>query len=232
MVRFPWGSAKSLKFLAGFFAPPRWYGYQSNHSYIEVPVRRNLLTLALLASISVIATCQAPADDESRIGKPAFNFRLPDVNIGRDVQLSDLKEKIVVVIFYSHTCTFCKQYEARFRQLASDYAGKRIAFLAIDSTGRSAQEAAAAWKTKNMGFPLLRDDRARTAAALGATAMTTVCIIDARGNLRYIGAFDDSEAGKDIRSRYVADAVAALLAGKTVPHEQTEVYGCMIPSQQ
>ena len=40
--------------------------------------------------------------------------------------------------------------------------------------------------------------------------MTTVCIVDARGNLRYLGAFDDSESGKEIRSRFVADAVAGL----------------------
>ena len=52
------------------------------------------------------------------------------------------------------------------------------------------------------------------------------------GNLRYLGAFDDSESGKEIRSRFVADAVAALLAGKAVQHEQTDVYGCMIPLPQ
>jgi hypothetical protein len=45
-------------------------------------------------------------------------------------------------------------------------------------------------------------------------------------------AFDDSESGKDIRSLFVADAVAALLAGKPIPHEQTDVYGCMIPQPQ
>ena len=37
------------------------------------------------------------------------------------------------------------------------------------------------------------------------------------------------ESGKDIRCRFVADAVAALLAGKAVPRAQTDVYGCLIP---
>lgn len=62
--------------------------------------------------------------------------------------------------------------------------------------------------------------------------MTTVCIVDANGKLRHIGAFDDSESGKDVRCRFVADAVAALLAGKTIQHKQTDVYGCMIPLPQ
>jgi hypothetical protein len=62
--------------------------------------------------------------------------------------------------------------------------------------------------------------------------MTTVCVVDARGKLRYTGAFDDSESGNDVRSRFVADAVAALLAGKSLPFEQTDVYGCMIPLPQ
>lgn len=195
-------------------------------------MRRNLLTMALLAAVTTFVANPTRAEDTAPIGKPVRDFRLPDVLTGKDVHLSDLKDKVVVAIFYSHTCTFCRNYEARFRQLAADHAGKGVAVLAIDSTGRTAEEAAAAWKEKMMGFPLLRDDRARTAAALGATAMTTVCIVDARGNLRYIGAFDDSESGKEIRCRFVADAVAALLAGKRVQHEQTDVYGCMIPLPQ
>jgi peroxiredoxin len=195
-------------------------------------MRRILLGLALLAAVTTLVTSPIRAEEAVRIGKPVRDFRLPDVLTGKDVRLFDLKGKVVVVIFYSHTCTFCRNYEARFRRLAADHAGKGVTVLALDSTGRSAREAAAAWKAKNMGFPLLRDDRARTAAALGATAMTTVCVVDARGNLRYTGAFDDSESGKDVRSRFVADAVTALLAGKRVTHEQTDVYGCMIPLPQ
>jgi peroxiredoxin len=196
-------------------------------------MRRNLLTLALLTAATTLEMNPTRAEEETAlIGKPVRDFRLPDVLTGKDVRLAGLKDKIVVIIFYTHTCTFCRNYEARFRQLAADHSGKAVSVLAIDSSGRTADEAAVAWKEKNMGFPLLRDDRARTAAALGATAMTTVCIVDARGNLRYLGAFDDSESGKEIRCRFVADAVAALLAGKTVQHEQTDVYGCQIPLPQ
>jgi peroxiredoxin len=193
-------------------------------------MRRYLLTLILLASATTFGT--TPTRAQTPIGKPVRDFRLPDVLTGKEVCLSELRDKVVVVIFYSHTCTFCQNYEARFRQLAADHAGKGVAVFAIDSTGRTAKEAAEAWKAKNMGFPLLRDDGARAAAALGATAMTTVCVVDARGNLRYLGAFDDSESGNDIRCPFVADAVAALLAGKSVQHELTDVYGCMIPLPQ
>jgi len=195
-------------------------------------MRRNLFILALLAAATTFVTNPTRAEETPFVGKPVRDFRLPDVLTGKDVRLFDLKDKVVVVIFYSHACTFCRNYEARFRQLAVDHSSKGVAVLAIDSTGRTAKDAAAAWKEKNMGFPLLCDDRARTAAALGATAMTTVCIVDVRGNLRYIGAFDDNESGNEIRCRFVADAVAALLAGKTVQHEQTDVYGCMIPQPQ
>src|SRR5262245_27540684 len=117
-------------------------------------MRRNLLTLALLA---VATTFVNPtlAEETAVIGKPASDFCLSDVVAGKDVCLADLKGKVVVVIFYSHTCTFCRNYEARFRQLAADRAGKPVSVLAIDSTGRTAEEAAGAWKEKNMGFPLL-----------------------------------------------------------------------------
>jgi peroxiredoxin len=197
-------------------------------------MRRQLLTLVLLTAATITWTSPTVAEQAELLNRPASEFCLPDVLTGKDVRLSDHKGTVVVVIFYSHTCTFCSNYEARFRQLAADHVGKgkAVAVLAIDSTGRPAREAAAAWKQKDMGFPLLRDDRARTAAALGATAMTTVCIIDAHGHLRYIGAFDDSESGKEIRHRFVSDAVGALLAGKSLRYEQTDVYGCMIPLPQ
>ncbi len=191
---------------------------------------RNLLTLTIIAISAAFLVNPNRANESVPIGKPVGDFRLPDVITEKDARLGDFKDKVVVIIFYSHTCTFCRNYEARFRQLAADYAGKGVAMLAIDSTGRTAKEAAAAWREKNMGFPLLLDDRARTAAALGAMAMTTVCIVDGRGMLRYFGAFDDNESGTEIRSRFVADAVSALLAGNRVPFEQTEVYGCLIPA--
>ncbi len=190
---------------------------------------RNLLTIMLLATHATFLITPIRANESVPIGKPVGEFRLPDVVTEKDVRLGDFKGKVVVIIFYSHTCTFCRNYEARFRQLAANYAGKGVALLAVDSTGRTGKEAASAWREKRMGFPLLLDDRARTAAALGAMAMTTVCIVDGGGVLRYFGAFDDSEFGTDIRSRFVADAVAALVTGKRVALEQTEVYGCLIP---
>jgi peroxiredoxin len=192
-------------------------------------VRRNLFTLAILAAVLGLTTNPTRSEEKTLIGKPATDFSLADMVTGKNVRLSDFKGKVRIVIFYSHTCTFCRNYDARFRQFAAEQTGKDVAFLAIDSTGQSADKAAQAWKEKKMGFPLLRDDRARTAAALGATAMTTVCIIDGRGNLRYVGAFDDSESGKDIRCRFVASVVADLLAGKPLQYEQTDVFGCMIP---
>lgn len=182
---------------------------------------RQLLVALTLFAVPTLA-------DDLPLGKPVADFRLPDMASGKEVRLADLRGKIVVTIFYSHTCTFCRNYEARFRQLAAAHAGK-VVFLALDSTDNTAAAAATAWKTKNLGFALLKDDRAQVAATLRATAMTTVCVIDARGNLRYHGAFDDCESGKNVRTHFVADALAALLADKPVPVAQTDVYGCLIP---
>lgn len=180
-------------------------------------------TLALLA-LTALATA---ADDPAALGKPVRDFRLPDVLTGKAVRLADLRGKVVVVWFYSHGCTFCRQYEARLRQFAADHAGKGVVVLAVESTGRPG--AAAAWKEKDLGFPLLADGGANTAAAFGATVLTTICVVDGRGDLRYRGAFDDSESGKAVRTRFVADAVAAVLADKAVARPETDAYGCLIP---
>lgn len=195
----------------------------------EATVKRNLLVLTLLAAGMPFASTSTRSEETAPLGKRAPDFRLPDVVAGKEVRFADFEGKVLVLLFYSHTCTFCRNYEARFRRFAADHAGKNVAVFAVDSTGRPASEAADAWKEKKMGFPLLLDERSRVAAALGATAMTTACILDSRGVLRYVGAFDDCESGKEIRCRFVADAAAALLAGSKIQHEQTDVYGCMIP---
>ena len=57
-------------------------------------------------------------------------------------------------------------------------------------------------------------------------------VIDQKGTLAYMGAIDDKPTADpaDIAGakNYVAEAIAALKAGKPVLHAQTKPYGCFV----
>ena len=66
------------------------------------------------------------------IGKSAPDFELSDTQ-GKTVKLSDYRGKIAVLHFWSAACPFVKRYEERLQKITSDYAGKGVAVLGIDS---------------------------------------------------------------------------------------------------
>jgi thiol-disulfide isomerase/thioredoxin len=61
--------------------------------------------------------------------------------------------------------------------------------------------------------------------AYGVVATPQAFLFDADRKLRYVGRIDDSEV-KTVKSHDVRNALDALLAGKSVPVEETRTFGC------
>jgi peroxiredoxin len=163
---------------------------------------------------------------KAEIGKAVREFKLADTVTGKEVSLSGLKGKVVVVVFYSHTCGTCPLYDGRFRKFSMEAGSHGVEVLAIDSAAdRAAADAGKAWQPKRMGFPLLKDDRTKTAKWFEAECTPTCYLIDAKGVLRYAGAFDDSDKEDEVKVRHLQDAVDAVLAGKPVKTEKTDAFG-------
>lgn len=184
------------------------------------------LMLFICLSVAAAEEKKDAAPAKAEIGKAVRDFKLPDTAGGKDVSLSGLKGKVVVVMFYSHTCGTCPLYDARFRKFAMEAGNKGVEVLAIDSAAdRTAEAAGKAWQPKRMGFPLLKDDRTKTAKWFDAECTPTCYLIDAKGVLRYAGAFDDSDKEDEVKVRHLNNALDAVLAGKPVKTEKTEAFG-------
>src|SRR5215472_4855264 len=90
---------------------------------------RSLLAMAVLTVGSFAA-----AEGQVKIGGKVNDFERTDA-AGKAVKLTQVIQtsKAVVVDFWSSRCPVSQKYEPVLKKLATDYTGKGVAFLAIDS---------------------------------------------------------------------------------------------------
>ena len=74
------------------------------------------------------------------------------------------------------------------------------------------------------------DPTGATGKAYGAKTTPHCYVIDAKGNMAYMGAIDDDKDGskKDKAKNYVKDAIDAVQKGSTVATATTDPYGCSV----
>jgi hypothetical protein len=77
-------------------------------------------------------------------------------------------------------------------------------------------------------FPYLWDESQAIAAAFGAVRTPEFYVLDRNRRIVYMGTFDDNTTAADVKTRYVDDALAAVLDGKPVAVKETPLVGCLI----
>jgi peroxiredoxin len=204
-------------------------------------MNRLLTVFTVLLGLTAVAflyqpRARADAGSSIKIGAPAPDFTLPNVNSADNqaITLSSLKGKIVVISFDSKNCPVARAYHQRFNDFYSTTvqtadAKPPVLFLAINSNeNEQAGDIKNAADGYGAKYPILKDAGSKVADLYGAMCTPHVFIVDSQGNLRYIGAFDDAQRVSKVSQHYVADAVAALQAGKDPSTPQTEPFGCAI----
>ncbi len=86
-------------------------------------------------------------------------------------------------------------------------------------------------KQKKFVFPYVHDETQEVARRFGAEKTPHVYVLNKEQGkfvVRYIGAIDDNANAKEVKVKYVEDAIEALLAGKDVPTKETKAIGCTI----
>lgn len=185
-----------------------------------------MLALAAFAIHSVQAA--APA----AIGQPAPTFSLQDQN-GKIVSLADFAGKIVVLEWVNPNCPFVKRhYQAKtMSTLADEFAGKGVAWVAINSTKDATNDFNKAWVSQNsLAYPILNDSAGTVGHAYGAKTTPDMFIINKDGILVYSGGIDNDPDGDkgSAKVNYVNKALSELTAGETVSMPQTKSYGCSV----
>ncbi|WP_100616223.1 thioredoxin family protein [Confluentibacter citreus] len=197
-----------------------------------------LSLVTLVVVMSAFTVNKIAVADGYKVGDVAEDFKLMNVD-GKMVSLSNYKDaKGFIVTFTCNTCPYAVGYEDRIIALNNKYASLGYPVIAIMPNnpdvqpGDSMEAMKKRAKEKGFTFPYLMDDGQNIYPKYGATKTPHVFILQktAKGHVvKYIGAIDDNyQDASAVKTKYVENAVNALLKGNEVPEKETKAIGCTI----
>jgi peroxiredoxin len=172
------------------------------------------------------------------IGDKASDFNLKNVD-GKQVSLSDYPDaKGFTVIFTCNHCPYAIAYQDRIIELDKKYKTLGYPVIAINSNDPeiapddSYDKMIVRAKEKGFTFPYLFDETQDVYRKYGAKKTPHVYLLQKKGNdliVQYIGAIDDNyQDASKVTNAYLANAIDALIAGKTPDPVMTKAIGCGI----
>jgi len=140
---------------------------------------------ALAATSFVALTVSAFATPPVPRKSPEFTFVEPS---GKQILLSSLKGKIVVMPFMFTTCPHCQRYAQDLTQLEKEFGPRGVVFMGTVFNDANAAMAAQFVKEFNVGFPVGYATRDQVVSYLGLSVLDRwvvpqVAIIDRKGNI-------------------------------------------------
>ncbi len=200
-------------------------------------MRQWILSLAALALIASPALAgkynkvvsvgdKAPAIE----GVPAVTGDQKETTLN----LNDVKEDVVVVVFLANHCPVVKGIEDRLVETVSSFKGKSVKFIGVCCSGAPGYEEQdgipaikAAIKDGKYNLTYAYDESGKIGKAFGAKVTPEVFVLDKTRTIRYQGAFDDNSRDESkVAKKYVKTAVDALLANETIEESETQARGC------
>ena len=146
---------------------------------------RNLAMRVLAATSFVALTVSAFATPPVPRKSPEFTVTDPS---GKQILLSSLRGKIVVMPFMFTTCPLCQHEAQMLTTLQKEFAGRGVVMLGTVFNDATAAMAAQFVKEFNIGFPVGFATRDQVISYLGLSVMDRwvvpeVAIIDKKGNI-------------------------------------------------
>jgi peroxiredoxin len=193
--------------------------------------------MIIMLSITVL-TIPAAISQGYNVGDKAADFKLKNVD-GKHVSLADYPEaKGFTVIFTCNHCPYAKAYEDRIIELDRKYKALGYPVIAINPNDPainpedSYDKMIVRAKEKGFTFPYLFDETQDVYRKFGAKHTPHIYLLNKKGNdlvVAYIGAIDDNyQDASAVTQPYLANAIDALLAGKSPDPNFTKAIGCSI----
>jgi cytochrome c biogenesis protein CcmG, thiol:disulfide interchange protein DsbE len=141
-----------------------------------------VVAVALVLGLTVLPTFNPPRS--KLVGLPAAGFTLPVMTGGEPgsrVRLSDLRGKVVVLVFWASWCAPCRAEAPVIDRIARRYDGKGVVVLGVATSGDDWARAADFAKSQNLGYTTLFDDGDHVASAFRIQELPTLAVIDREG---------------------------------------------------
>jgi len=145
-------------------------------------------------------------------------------------QSLELRDKLMVLVFWSFKCPVALAYDDRMNELQDKYGNKGVVVFGVASAANeTSAQIRANTANLNLKVPVMLDSEGSLAEILEATHAPSVFILDKNSILRYKGSLDNNKkAGESGRIAYVEDAIDAILAARPVAVPETRPFGCSI----
>ncbi|MGP1384446.1 MAG: thioredoxin family protein [Thainema sp.] len=171
------------------------------------------------------------------LGTSAPDFQLPDVVSGETVSLADFKDKsALLMMFICQHCPFVKHVQDELARIGQDYVPQNVGIVAISANSvqthpqDSPEHLKQMAETLGFNFPFCYDETQEVAKAYTAACTPDFFLFDGDMKLVYRGQLDDSRPGNDkpVNGKDLRGAIAAVLAGDSLPADQKPSIGCNI----
>ncbi|MDX5586290.1 MAG: thioredoxin family protein [Aureibaculum sp.] len=197
-----------------------------------------LIVIATIYAFTSVDSYEIETSNGYKIGDVATDFKLKNID-DTFVSLSDFpKAKGFIIIFTCNTCPVSKRNEARILALDKKYKGLGYPVIAINPNnpavqpGDSFELMKVRSKEKGYTFPYLFDDGQKIYPQYGASATPHAYVLQKEKEgliVKYIGGIDDSSRNESgVKTKFVENAVDALLDGKPIEVTKTRAIGCSI----
>ena len=183
-----------------------------------------------------------------RLGLAGLLLVAPAVSLHAQTGVRDLTGRAVtpiepsaaatVLLFTAVECPISDRYAPAVRRLAERYGAKGVRFwLVYPNEGELPAAVKAHAEAFSYGLPVALDTARALADKAQATVTPEAAVFDRDGRLRYHGRIDDrySDFGVDRpvpTTHDLDDALAAVLAGRTVARPEAKAVGCAIVRQR
>lgn len=153
-----------------------------------------------------------------------------DMVIGADL----LKTPLTVFIFLSPECPLCENYAATLKSLREDFSETEVRFVGIFSGRWYDRETIQRYLARYQPpVTTVLDPNYQFRDYFEAEVTPEVVVVNTRGGVEYQGKIDNwivslGQKRTVVNEHYLADALAALLAGDVPPVRETEAVGCFI----
>ena len=198
-----------------------------------------LFTLALILLSSISSSILNAQKLGYSIGDKVEDFKLKNIN-GKMLSMADNKKaKGFVLIFTCNHCPYSIAYEDRIIALDKKIKSQGYQIILINPNDPSIEAAKddsyelmkVRAKEKKFSFPYLFDEGQNVFPKFGATKTPDCFIVqktDSGLELAYRGAFDDNKEEAEVKTKYIENAVDALVSGKKPEPAETKAFGCGI----
>ncbi|MGB3564657.1 MAG: thioredoxin family protein [Thermoanaerobaculia bacterium] len=180
------------------------------------------------------------------IGAPMPGFASLPATDGSKLSSSDLDEEVVILVFLANHCPWVKGMDGDLVNLVDSFEGKDVRVVGVSVNHREEDRLPAMVKhaaNASYNFTYVFDESQELGRQLGATRTPEYFVFDEDRKLVYMGLLHNSPAAKrrdgninytqgEPTDFYVSDAVAEVLAGKSVSVAETRAHGCSVEYEQ